>query len=144
MIRRALLREPSALRRNVIAQSSSEILAPSSTRRAGASLDEAAKSASQLDWRASWRGGRRFDDQATTVPIGAQCDIIIGECKWGAAGRNDLATLAARRDLSLRELRGVTRVHLALFSVSPVVDAALNEQIAAGDALHILLDDLYQ
>ena len=84
-----------------------------------------------------------LSDQVDVVAVGPAGDVMIGECKWGAVGREDLSTLAARRDLVVKELRGVTRVHLALFSGAPVRDAALNERIAAGDVLHFLLDDLY-
>jgi AAA+ ATPase superfamily predicted ATPase len=82
-------------------------------------------------------------EQVDVLAIGADGDVLIGECKWGAVGREDLAVLAARRDLIIRELRGVTRVHLALFSGAPVADAALRERIATGDVLHFSLDELY-
>ena len=82
-------------------------------------------------------------EQVDVVAIGAHGDVMIGECKWGAVSREDLGTLMARRDLVVKELRGVTRVHLALFSGAPVVDAVLNQRIVAGDVLYFSLDDLY-
>ncbi len=81
--------------------------------------------------------------QVDVLAIGLNGEILVGECKWGTVRREDLDTLATRRDMIVSELRGVTRVHLALFSGAPVVDTVLGNRIAAGEVVHFSLDDLF-
>ena len=82
-------------------------------------------------------------EQVDVVALGPDGEVLIGECTWGSATRGDLDTLSARRDMVVRELRGVTRVHLALFSGAPVTDTVVASRIASGDVLHFPIDDLY-
>lgn len=45
--------------------------------------------------------------------------------------------------MDVRELRGVSRVHLALYSGAPVTNTVVASRIASGDVLHVPIDDLY-
>ena len=82
-------------------------------------------------------------NEVDVVALGPDGEVLIGECKWGSVSRGDLATLSERRDMVVKELRGVTRVHLALFSGAPMIDPVVAQQIASGDVLHFPIDDLY-
>jgi Archaea bacterial proteins of unknown function len=139
------LREPSHLCLDVIAPKLNEHLGPvfeSACRSLVGFCDH-----QRLPFRPVRVGEWRADDsseQVDVVTIGADGDILIGECKWSSVGRVDPGKLSARRDPVVEDLRGVARVHLALFSGALVGDAALSERIAVGDVLHFSLDDLHR
>lgn len=86
-----------------------------------------------------WSDGS--DQQLDVVALG-KGEVLLGECKWGNATREDLALLEARRDLILRELTGVRRVHLALFTGAPLRDKEVLRRIRLGELLHFTPADL--
>lgn len=81
-------------------------------------------------------------EQLDVVALGPGGEVLLGECKWGAVTRGDLARLTRRRGIILPALRGAPRVHLALFSPGPVRDRRLAERVAAGEVLHFTAEDL--
>jgi hypothetical protein len=66
-----------------------------------------------------------------------------GECKWGSVTADDVNTLNDRRDTVLKELKGVTRVHIAVFAGNAIADRQLQSRIRKHDVLHFSLDDLF-
>ncbi len=82
-------------------------------------------------------------DQVDLIAVGAEGEVLIGECKWGAFGVDDLATLERRRDLVVQKLSGVNRVFLAAFSGQPITDATVAIRVTRGALLHFSHDDLY-
>ncbi|MGA9838592.1 MAG: ATP-binding protein [Gemmatimonadaceae bacterium] len=93
------------------------------------------------------RGGEWWSDDSTeqvdVVALGRDGEVLLGECKWGTVDRKDVAALEHRRDLLVGELKGVTRVHLAVFAGNPIGDRTLVGRIERGDLLHFTLDDLF-
>ncbi len=81
-------------------------------------------------------------DQIDVVALGPDGQVLLGECKWGTVTHHDLALLERRRDLIIRELRGVPKFHLALFSAQPIRDGRLTARIHGGDALCFTPQDL--
>ncbi len=72
-------------------------------------------------------------------------DVLLGECKWGAVGDDDLARLRARTPLVLRELsvdESGGRVHHALFSASGTFSAGVSREIASGRVIGVTGADL--
>ena len=82
-------------------------------------------------------------EQLDVVALGPAGEVLIGECKWGSITRTDVDTLERRRDLVLNELKGVTRVHLAIFAGNPISDNTVTTQIDRGEILHFVPDDLF-
>jgi AAA+ ATPase superfamily predicted ATPase len=82
-------------------------------------------------------------EQVDVVALGPRGQVLLGECKWSSITRADVATLERRRDLVLRELKGVTRVHLAAFAGHPIADDAVKARIRKGELLHFSPEDLF-
>lgn len=76
-------------------------------------------------------------EQVDVVAVGADGDLLVGECKWGDVTGRDLATLERRAQLVGAELGGVRRVHLAVFSGRSQFDEAVAGAIAAGRVLGV-------
>lgn len=89
-------------------------------------------------WDASSR------NEIDVIALGADNQILIGECKWGSVNTADLAQLRTRADLLLRELGGGPyKLHLALFAAGKVAPALASE-IAEGRVLCFSAEDLFQ
>ncbi len=82
-------------------------------------------------------------DELDVVALGANGEVLFGECKWGRVGRDDIALLEARADQVTPLLPGVREVKLALFSGGGVADAATRRRVAAGEVVHFGLKDLF-
>jgi AAA+ ATPase superfamily predicted ATPase len=82
-------------------------------------------------------------EQIDVVCLGESGQLLLGECKWGAFGRDDLHALERRRDLILKELNGIKQVHLAAFVGRQLTDRAVADRVANGDLILFTLDDLY-
>ncbi len=82
-------------------------------------------------------------NEIDVVAVGADGDLLVGECKWGTITMADLTTLRARTDLLIKELPGIRRVHTVLFSGRPVGDPALRQAIADGSIIHFSADALF-
>ena len=82
-------------------------------------------------------------DQIDVVAIGPENQVLLGECKWGAATHQDFELLQRRRDLISHELKGVRQVFFALFTgPAAIKDRKLAEQIRRGELLHLSAEDL--
>jgi AAA+ ATPase superfamily predicted ATPase len=82
-------------------------------------------------------------EQVDVVALGPGGQVLLGECKWGTITREDIRTLERRRDIVLRELKGVKQVYLAAFAGQPITDPAVAARIGDGELLHFSLDDLF-
>lgn len=78
------------------------------------------------------------------VALGADGEVLVGECKWGEVTAADLTALQQRADLLLRELTGVRRVYLALFSGRSLEDTAVRQAVADGSVLHFDAQALFR
>lgn len=85
------------------------------------------------------RDGR---DETDVVAIGVDGEVLLGECKWGNLGRDDLARLEARAALMLPQIRGLRSVRLAVFARGSI-DRAIQPRIDSGQILSFTLDDLF-
>ena len=82
-------------------------------------------------------------DQIDVVALGPENQVLLGECKWGAATHQDFELLQRRRDLISRELKGTRHVYFALFTgPAAIKDRKLAEQIRRGELLHLSAADL--
>lgn len=82
-------------------------------------------------------------EQIDVVAMGPGGQVLLGECKWGTITRDDIQTLERRRDIVLKEIKGVTHVYLAAFAGSPITDRVLANRISTGEVLHFSPEDLY-
>lgn len=82
-------------------------------------------------------------EQIDVVALGPKRQVLIGECKWGSVTADDVDKLNERRDIVLKELKGVTQVYVAVFAGNSVGDRRLKGRISKGDVLHFSLDDLF-
>jgi AAA+ ATPase superfamily predicted ATPase len=82
-------------------------------------------------------------DEIDVVALGADGQVLLGECKWGTASTADLDLLVRRGELLRGQMKGVRQVTYALFSGRGLQDTALERRIAAGEALHFGIEDLY-
>lgn len=138
------IREPQELWQHVIAPSLNEHMGP--VFEAACRTFVAASEHDRLPFRPVRVGQWWSDDSAEEVDVvalGPDGEVLLGECKWGTVSRQDLETLSDRRDKVVQELRGVTRVHLAVFTGAPVTDPVVAARIASGEVLHFSIDDLY-
>jgi AAA+ ATPase superfamily predicted ATPase len=85
----------------------------------------------------------RARNEIDVVALSDEGELLVGECKWGKARGADLAVLRERAALLAAELPRVRRVHLALFTGRGLGDRAVREAVAAGDALHYGVEDLF-
>lgn len=83
-------------------------------------------------------------EQIDVVCVGGRGQLMLCECKWGDFGRDDLHTLERRRDLILKEMNGITQVHLAAFVGNRLTDQNVVDRVANGDLILFTLDDLFQ
>ena len=83
-------------------------------------------------------------EQIDVVCVGQGGQLLLGECKWGDFGGDDLRTLERRRDLVLKEMNGITQVHLAAFVGKGLTDRTVENRVANGDLILFTLDDLFQ
>lgn len=81
-------------------------------------------------------------NEIDVVALGADGELLLGECKWGSVGADDLRRLEARADLIAAELRGVRNVRFALFSGRDL-DPGLAADVVAGRVLHFAARDLF-
>ncbi len=85
----------------------------------------------------------RSNHQIDVVALGADAQILVGECKWGNVRRSDLTRLRARAELLVQELKGrAHQVDSAIFSGGGVAPAVLRE-VEDGRVLHFPADALY-
>ncbi len=103
---------------------------------------------SRLAFRPS-RVGAWWDASSTNeidvVALGAGGEILIGECKWGAFGDNDLRKLRDRAVLLQAELPAAARggrVHLACFSARGEWGDEVARAIATGNVLGFTAEDM--
>jgi len=83
------------------------------------------------------------NNQIDIVAVGADGELLLGECKWGKARSDDLKRLQARADLIARELSGIRQVHLALFTGRGIVGED-RKLVEAGRPLHFSIADLFK
>ena len=77
----------------------------------------------------------RGEAQVDVLAVGAQDELFAGECKLGAIGREDLATLRKRASRVAAELGSVSAIHLGLFSARNEADASVRAAVDAGEVL---------
>jgi len=78
--------------------------------------------------------------EVDVVALGPNGETLLGEAKWGAASRADLALLMRRGEVVVQQLRGVRSVRYALFSGMSAPARAGTED---DGALRFTLADLY-
>ncbi len=82
-------------------------------------------------------------NEIDVVALGADGEVLVGECKWGDVRSADLNKLRARADLLLRDLGGGPyTVHIALFSRGTVAPE-IEREVRAGRVLHFPAEALY-
>lgn len=81
-------------------------------------------------------------EQIDVVALGADGELLVGECKWGEATGRDLTTLERRAALIAAELGGVIRPHVALFSGQGTFDSAVTAARQDGRVLGFTGADL--
>jgi hypothetical protein len=81
-------------------------------------------------------------NEIDVVALGGDGELLVGECKWGVVSGGDVQRLEQRVDLIARELSGVRRVHLAVFS-GRGVDAEVAAAVEASRVLHFRAADLF-
>ena len=88
-----------------------------------------------------WDGNSQ--NEIDVVALGAEGQVLAGECKWGGARTSDLAKLRARADLLVEELGGGPReLHYALFTGGEIApEVALEAR--SGAVLHFPAEALY-
>jgi AAA+ ATPase superfamily predicted ATPase len=82
-------------------------------------------------------------EEVDVVAVDAKGTVLLGECKWGKVGRDDLRTLERRADLVVAQLKQVRSVKLALFSGGGISDAQTRERVDSGEILHFSVEDLF-
>lgn len=81
-------------------------------------------------------------DEIDVVALGIEGELLVGECKWGRVGRDDLGRLEARADLLRAQLRTGRSVTLVLFARGPI-DGAVQRRIDQDRILLFTPDDLF-
>jgi AAA+ ATPase superfamily predicted ATPase len=81
-------------------------------------------------------------EQIDLVALGANGELLVGECKWGDVTGGDLATLERRAQLLAGELGGARHIHLALFSARGHFDAAVASARQSGRVLTYTAADM--
>jgi AAA+ ATPase superfamily predicted ATPase len=88
-----------------------------------------------------WGAGSQ--NEIDVVALGADGQLLVGECKWGDVRGSDLTKLRTRANLLLQDLGGGPyQVHLAFFSggeIAPEVD----QEVRDGRVLHFPAESLY-
>lgn len=80
------------------------------------------------------------DHQVDIVALGPERQLLVGECKWGRAGADDIRTLRERAAILAEELAGVSSVTLAVFEGTPSTGRA----VGGDEVLRFSVDDLYR
>lgn len=83
------------------------------------------------------------DDEVDVVALGAEGELLVGECKWGAITAADVEALRRRGRRIATELGGVRGTSLAVFTGRPVEDAAVRAAISAGEVIRVDLPALF-
>ncbi|HEX2081643.1 MAG TPA: ATP-binding protein [Longimicrobium sp.] len=81
-------------------------------------------------------------NQVDVVAIGTRGDLLVGECKWGRVTAAHLSLLRERAHLVASEVRGVQRVHTALFTARGEADDEVRREAAAGSTFLFTAADL--
>lgn len=88
-----------------------------------------------------WDSGSQ--NQVDVVALGAEGQLLVGECKWGTVRGSDLMKLRVRANLLIQDLAEAPHpVHLAIFSggaIAPEVE----REVKAGRVLHFPAASLY-
>lgn len=82
-------------------------------------------------------------EQIDVVALGPKGQVLIGERKWGSVTADDVDKLNERREIVLKDLKGVMQVYTAVFARNDVTDRRVRRQIANSDVLHCSLEDLF-
>ena len=82
------------------------------------------------------------DNEIDVVCLGADGELLVGECKWGMARADDMRRLQTRTDLIAREFSGIRRVHLALFSGRGMADD-IRAAVDARQVLHFTAEEMF-
>jgi AAA+ ATPase superfamily predicted ATPase len=89
-----------------------------------------------------WDAGSQ--NEVDVVALGADAQVLVGECKWGDVRGSDLARLRTRANLLVQDLTGGPhQVHFAVFSGGSVDPSVLLE-VQDGRLLHFSADALYE
>ena len=81
-------------------------------------------------------------NEIDVVALGADGELLLGECKWGTVQTDDVRRLQARADLITTELAGVRTVRLAAFSGRGLAEE-LRSEVRSGRLLHFSAADLF-
>lgn len=81
-------------------------------------------------------------NQVDVVAAGAKGKLLVGECKWGRVTAAHLTELRKRAALVSADMKGTTRVYLALFSGRGEADEEVRREAEAGNVLLFSPDDL--
>jgi len=88
-----------------------------------------------------WDAGSH--NEVDVVALGADAQVLVGECKWGDARGSDLIKLRTRANLLVQDLKGGPhQMHFAIFSGGAVAPEVQRE-VQAGRVLHFPADALY-
>ncbi len=82
-------------------------------------------------------------EEVDVVALDGKGAVLLGECKWGSIGSDDLRALERRANLVVPRLGGVRAVTLALFSAGGSIDPIVRERIESGEVLHFSAEDLF-
>lgn len=80
--------------------------------------------------------------QVDVVAVGAQGDLLVGECKWGRVTAAHLSALRSRADAVAAELGGILRVHVALFTGRSEIDDEVRRERESGAVLLFTAEDM--
>lgn len=81
-------------------------------------------------------------NEVDVVALGAEEQVLVGECKWGSVSGSDLTKLRTRANLLLQDLRGAHHVHFAIFPGGAIA-AEVEQEVQAGRLLHFPAESLY-
>ncbi len=82
-------------------------------------------------------------EELDVVAVGPAGEVLVGECKWGTVSSSDLDTLVRRGALVAAQLQRTGPITFALFSGRGLQDAGVKKRVAAGEALHFPISELY-
>lgn len=82
-------------------------------------------------------------EEVDVVVLSGEGELLMAEAKWGPVVGKDLDTLRRRADLVTAELKGISRVHYALFSGRASADKIVREKAEAGEVLFFGPRDLF-
>lgn len=83
-------------------------------------------------------------NEIDVAALGADGQVLVGECKWGDVRASDLIKLRSRADLLLRDLGGGPyQVYFALFSGGAVAPE-IEREMRTGRVIHFPAEALYE